>query len=144
MTTYVDTSVLVAALTNEAATQSAQAWLSRQTPGDLAMSPWVGTEFSAALSVKVRIGAITSDQRALVLATFRRLATASFRMLAVEFDDFERAASLADQFALGLRAGDALHLAIALTRDVTLCTLDRRLAEAAGALGIRTVAVGAG
>ena len=40
------------------------------------------------------------------------------------------------RFDLGLRAPDALHLAIARRLDATLVTLDRRLAAAAGELGI--------
>ena len=48
------------------------------------------------------------------------------------------AARFADQYALGLRAGDALHLAICADRGAIICTLDRRLAEAALALGVET------
>ena len=40
------------------------------------------------------------------------------------------------RFDLALRAPDALHLAIARRLDATLVTLDRRLAAAAGELGI--------
>nr|QQZ51955.1 PIN domain-containing protein [Phenylobacterium glaciei] len=50
---------------------------------------------------------------------------------------FKTAARFADQYALGLRAGDALHLAIAVDQGATLCTLDRRLAEAGQALGLK-------
>ncbi len=45
---YLDTSVLVAALTREARTEDIQIWLSRQNPEALAISAWVVTEFSAA------------------------------------------------------------------------------------------------
>src|SRR5215510_8306714 len=38
-----------------------------------------------------------------------------------------------DQDALGLRAGDALHLAICVDHGAALCTLDRRLSEAGAA-----------
>ena len=43
---------------------------------------------------------------------------------------FRTAARFADQHMLGLRAGDALHLAICADHGATLCTLDRRLSEA--------------
>ena len=36
-----------------------------------------------------------------------------------------------------MRAGDALHLAICADHGATLCTLDRRLAEAGPALGVK-------
>jgi hypothetical protein len=42
----------------------------------------------------------------------------------------------ARRFDLGLRAPDALHLAIARRLDATLVTLDRRLATAARELGV--------
>ena len=53
---YIDTSVLVAALTNESRTAEMQNWLASQRPEDLMISDWVMTEFSAALSIKVRTG----------------------------------------------------------------------------------------
>ena len=50
---YVDTSILVAALFDEVHTDPAQRWLSKQGAGQLLISDWVITEFSAALSVKL-------------------------------------------------------------------------------------------
>ena len=48
------------------------------------------------------------------------------------------AAQFADQAPLGLRAGDALHLAIAFEAGLSIATLDRKLAEAGNALGVPT------
>jgi predicted nucleic acid-binding protein len=134
---YLDTSVLVCALTHEAATPRVQAWLARQAAGDLMISDWVVTEVSSALSIKLRTGAITQPQRADALAGFRRLTDRSLSCAPVERAHFSDAARLADQFALGLRAADALHLAVARTHGAILCTLDRRLADAAGAVGAK-------
>ena len=44
-----DTGILVAGLTNEVRTADAQQWLAEQSAGELAISQWVDTEFSAAL-----------------------------------------------------------------------------------------------
>lgn len=51
---------------------------------------------------------------------------------------FRTAAKFVDQNALGLRAGDALHLAIAAELGATVQTLDQRLAEAGPVLGVMT------
>src|SRR5215469_17200002 len=136
---YLDTSLLVAALTNEAETERMQRWLGHQREGDLAVSDWVATEFSSALSIKLRIGQIMTGDRAEALATFTRLATDSFIVMPVSRLQFRTAARFADQHVLGLRAGDALHLAICADHGATLCTLDRRLSDAGSALGIKTM-----
>ncbi|HWX27774.1 MAG TPA: hypothetical protein VNZ53_10105 [Steroidobacteraceae bacterium] len=40
---------------------------------------------------------------------------------------------------LGLRAGDALHLAVCADHGATLCTLDHRLSDAGSALGVNAM-----
>jgi len=57
---YVDTSVLVSALTNETDTSLWQTWLAEQDAPELAISDWTVTEFAAALSNKLRTGALTA------------------------------------------------------------------------------------
>jgi predicted nucleic acid-binding protein len=46
------------------------------------------------------------------------------------------AARFADQHTLGLRAGDALHLAVASEHGATVHTLGQRLADAGPVLGV--------
>jgi len=136
---YLDTSLLVAALTNEAETEQMQRWLGRQPEDDLAISDWVTTEFSSALSIKLRAGQIGAAHRADALAIFTRLATDSFTVVPVSRLQFRSAARFVEQHALSLRAGDALHLAICGDHGATLCTLDRRLSDAGSALGVKTM-----
>jgi len=136
---YLDTSLLVAALTNQAETERMQRWLGQQPVDDLAVSDWVATEFSSALSIKLRTGQIGAAHRADALATFARLAADSFTVVPVSRLQFRTAARFADQHTLGLRAGDALHLAVCADLGATLCTLDQRLRHAGSALGVKTI-----
>ena len=132
---YVDTSILVAALTAEIETDRIQAWLTAQPVDQLTISDWTLTEFSAALSMKVRTGQMSIAHRNLSLAGFNQLIANSFEILLVTGSHFRTAARLADRYASGLRAGDALHLAIAIEYGATLSTLDKKLAEAGAELG---------
>ena len=134
---YLDTSLLIAALTNEAETLQMQRWLVEQDPDELVTSDWVATEFSAALSIKLRTGGIEAHHRAGALTMFTRLCNDNLTVLPVSRLQFQTAARFVDQYALGLRAGDALHLAVCAERGATICTLDRRLSEAASALGVK-------
>src|ERR1700730_6082200 len=101
---YLDTSLLVAALTNEAETERMQHWLGRQPEDDLAISDWVAAEFSPALSIKLRTGQIRIADRAEALAAFTRLTTDSCIAIPVSRLDFRTAARLSDQHAMGFGA----------------------------------------
>jgi predicted nucleic acid-binding protein len=110
---YVGTSLLVAALLNEKGTAVAQRWLGDQPAGELAVSDWVITEFSAALSMKLRTGELEPPQRSEVLAFFTRLTETSFHVLPVLRLDFQTAARFADQVVVVTGAARGIGLAIA-------------------------------
>lgn len=139
---YLDTSAAVAAHTPEAATGRIQTWLRRTRADELRASRWVLTEFASALSLKLRTGALTADQRALVLANWTQFITTEIRLIEVTPDAFDAATIFAARHDLGLRAGDALHLAVAVSSGCTVVTLDERMAKAAPELGVSVAEIG--
>lgn len=89
---------------------------------------------ASALSLKVRTGTLTVEQRDDAADVWRRW-NESFALLPVERQRFHDAARFAARHELALRAGDALHLAVAAARGCTLVTLDERLAKAGREFG---------
>lgn len=137
---YADTSLLVAALVLEAKTNAVQSWISKEAAGKLAVSAWGITEFSAALSIKLRTGQIEPSQQAAALAALAQMMSEmDVSLLSVEQQHFRTAARFADRHELALRAGDALHLAVAAEHGATVCTLDKRMAEAGRRIGIPAI-----
>lgn len=90
------------------------------------------------MAVKLRTGQISLEQRAAALGMFNKLVAESFTVLEVTGPHFRAAARFVDQHELGLRAGDALHLAIASAHAAAVHTLDLRLAGAGPRLGVST------
>lgn len=134
---YLDTSVLIGALTPEAGTVRIQTWFALQDFNALNISHWTLTEFASALSAKTRTGQITPGLRAEAMAEFAKLAAETFVVNEVRRSHFIAAARLVDNIALALRGPDALHLAIALELGATLCTHDKKLADAAAYVGAK-------
>jgi uncharacterized protein len=126
----------VSALTNEVATGRVQIWLSQQDPARLLISEWVATELASAFSMKLRAGQFSVENRAAATAFFTRLKLDSLTIVPITREHFLTATRFAAQYEIGLRAGDALHVAIAAEQGATICTLDKRLAEAAITLGV--------
>ena len=143
MTLYLDTSAIVALLVEERASERLQAWLSAREAEGLATSRWTEAEVASALSLKVRTGEFTVAQRAEAAAGWRAWRE-GLLLLDVEAAAFETAAAFASRPDLGLRAGDALHLAVAAAAGSTLVTLDERMAKAAPEVGVPVADVGEG
>lgn len=136
MKVYCDTSLLVAAIAPEAATGRVHKWLERQDAGSLLISDWTTTEFASALAIKRRSGDLNQEQYAEAHATWTSLRNSSLVILPLMKAHFVMAAIYLDRINLGLRAGDALHLAVAAAEGCAFATLDRLQDRAAIELGI--------
>lgn len=136
---YVDTSVIVALLTVEPKTQSVTAWYAglSDTP---TCSDWLLTEFSSALSIKLRTGQINAVNAKRVRKEFALMADGGLRIVPVSRGAFGHAAEMLKQYDHGLRAGDSLHLAVALELGAShMATLDGMLAANAKRNGIELI-----
>jgi predicted nucleic acid-binding protein len=130
---YLDASVLVAAVTNEPHSAAAQDWLEAQPSKEISFSGWTLTEVASALSVKHRRGDISALDKARADNAINAMVT-SFERTPVEDQHFLAALSFVEVEQAKLRAGDALHAAIAADYDQTLVTLDRGLASGCAVL----------
>jgi uncharacterized protein len=126
---YVDTSALVALFTNEATAERTADWIAEETR-PLISGDWCVTEFASALSLKRRTSQITSRQSNAAWNVFGEFCEGNLRLLPLDREVFREAAHLVRNSKNGLRAGDALHLALALRVKATaFFTLDVRLAK---------------
>ena len=138
---YCDTSLLIASLIPEAATEKVQIWLQKQAEGTLCISDWVITEFSSALAIKIRRGVLPADRQGDMIARWQTMIAEQLTLLPVPQPAFALAARYCEMKATNLRAADALHLAVAALGGHALATLDARLVEGAQAVGVRVVGV---
>jgi uncharacterized protein len=133
---YLDTSFIISAMMpDEVASEASRSWLDANDEG-LVISHWVIAEVASALSIKVRTGQLTIGQRADAQQTWRNFQETSLALVEIKLEDFQTAARFAERHDLNLRAGDALHIAVAYAAGATLVTLDKRMAEAAVACGL--------
>lgn len=131
---YVDTSVLVALITNEATAPAIRDWYIRNRGKVLVTSDWTVTEFSSAVALKVRTQQLNAKQAKAVHEAFDDFADGGIRLLAISRQAFHTAAELIQKMA-GLRAGDSLHLSVASDAGAEeFATLDNLLAAKAGEL----------
>ena len=138
---YVDTSALVPVFVGEVRSAAVTRWLSVQQLGDLCSAIWCVSELASALSLKTRQRQIQPDVAGDAWQSFVEACDdGMLHLLAVEQDDFKFAAHLCRDSSSGLRAADALHLAVALRIQCkSLLSFDTVLNRNAVAQGLNLI-----
>lgn len=136
MSHYLDTSAIIAALIHEPHSAAIRDWLRDRSANSLFNGHWAVTEVHSALSVRVRSGTLTEADKSQVLDAWQTLLSDSLTIIAIDPSHFARAAVMTNHHSLGIRAGDALHLAVAEQAALTLITFDKTMSKAAGHFSI--------
>ena len=138
-TAYIDTSVWCAFAFNEREMPGAALWVAGLDMDLAASSAWARTEFYSASQVKMRNKGETQAGVKRAAKAFEGAYAMAHGLRVIEAD-FEHAAQLCRDIQK-LRAGDALHLAIATRHGCTaLASLDKDMNQAAKAAGLELIA----
>ncbi len=132
---YLDTSVLGAIFFREPGAAKLVDRLESQRKAKLMISAWTLTEMASIGGIKQRTGAIDAVTRQQAIANFQRFASSHLVTVEIDPADFRTAAVLIES-PTALRAGDALHLAIARRLGARIASLDQRLCMAIKVLGL--------
>lgn len=134
---YFDTSFLAPLILQEPTSARIERFVAGLPVGELAISHWTRVEFSSLLAREVRMGGLEGQAARDADAQFETIVTESFVVLLPNADDFDLAKEYLGNHETGLRAGDALHLAIAKNhRAKAIYSLDRTLLKATKVLGL--------
>ena len=141
---YFDTSFLVPLILPEATSEAVASFLGGLPAGQFAVSHWTRVEFASLLAREVRMGGRLDAAAARGAGVrFETMVEESFTVLSPNRGDFDQAREWLGYFETGLRAGDALHLAIAGNRGAdAIYSLDKSLIKAGQKLGLPTSAGG--
>ena len=135
---YFDTSFLAPLILPEATSGKIEAFVRELPAAQFTVSHWTRVEFSSLLAREVRMGELDADTAAQADAKFEAVVEESFSVVLPNADDFSLAKEYLVHFETGLRAGDALHLAIARNhRAQVIYSLDKTHLRAGKLLGLR-------
>jgi len=123
---YFDTSFLVPLILPEATSDKIAAFIRTLTAEAFSVSHWTLVEFSSLIARAVRMGGLDSGAAMRADARFGEMVEASFTVLLPTANDFALARQYLRKPETGLRAGDALHLAVATNHHaVAIYSLDK-------------------
>ena len=133
---YFDTSFLVPLILPEATSELVTDFLEGLPADALAVSHWTRVEFASLLAREVRMGGLDAAARE-AASRFETLVADSFVILLPNRDDFDLARDWLGRYDTGLRAADALHLAIAGNRGAdAIYSLDKLMIAAGKTLDL--------
>jgi predicted nucleic acid-binding protein len=138
---YVDTSIFVALCTAEPRSDAVSKW-HENSSAKMISSTWAFTEFSSALSLKIRTNQLTEIQSREAWKKFDTLCQSDIELMPIESKIYYSAGVLAIDSKSNLRAGDALHLAAAKSfKAKSIITLDKVLGKNATRLKIKALTI---
>ncbi|MDY7002453.1 MAG: type II toxin-antitoxin system VapC family toxin [Cyanobacteriota bacterium] len=130
-----DTSVVVPLYWSEALTNTVEELLVNEP--ELGLSDLAIVEFCSAIARRVRMGEISRESAREIIEQFQAHIDAElYALIEVEPMHYRIALQWVGGLETSLRTLDALHLAIAYCRDITLVTADSVLANSAEFLGV--------
>ncbi len=127
-----DTSFLIPLILPEKTSEQIEAFF-QDLPIDqtLVVSQWTRIELASVLSRLVRMGELNEETAVLCNERFAILLADNFQVVLPDLDDFDLSWDYLARFNTSLRAGDALHLAIASNLAVEkIITLDQGMLKA--------------
>ena len=132
---YLDASVLVALFTNDPFTGQADDFLRRERPA-LTVSDFAKAEFASAIARRVRTNELAAEDARTAFSAIDVWSARAARSMTISPADIAAASAFLRRLDLPLRTPDAINIAIAERAGCTLFTFDRKMAEAAAAIGI--------
>jgi predicted nucleic acid-binding protein len=134
---YFDTSFLTPLIREEKTSSHVARFVAELTTEELAINLWTEVEVASLLARDVRRGVITGDEAKKADALFGDIVRQSFVVVSPSVDDYALARRHLHNYGTGLRAGDALHLAIAGNRRAeAIYSLDKPMIKAGKILGL--------
>jgi uncharacterized protein len=128
---YFDTSFIAPLILEERNSSRIARFVGGLPAGELAISRWTELEFASLLARDVRKGALRGDEALEADAMFEDVVRQSFIVLTPGADDFALARGYLHKYETRLRAGDALHLAIAGNSQAdAIYSLDKSMIKA--------------
>jgi len=131
---YLDASALAPIFLDDPFSDRVEGFLNGEP--DVVVSDFAAAEFASVVSRQARMRLISEAEARSAFTAFDAWAASTAGRATTEASDVRRAEAFVRRLDLGLRAPDAIHIAIALRLGADLLTFDLRMADAARLLGL--------